>query len=167
MKRLLAVFGLLLGFVAISHAGTPQENLYMSQPPLSGTTILASSATTIGSANLTLTVSTPAVVNSGGGTFNGRNCFTKFVVQMSTYSVLTIADNQTTKWTIYGIGLGTTGVSTISLPEDHLGPWCTAVGDQTIFTLTSSANSIATQSESINVEGYTTYGGILNAGPMQ
>ena len=169
MKRLLAVFGLLLGFVALSHAGTPQEN---GQQPFqaasySATSILASSASIVPSANLTVTVATPTVINSGGQAINGRNCFTRFIVQMSTGSVFTIADNATTKWTLYGIGLGTTGVTTLSLPEDHLGPWCTAVGDQTVFTITSSALSLAGNSQSINVEGYVTYGGTNNAGPMQ
>jgi hypothetical protein len=165
MKRLIAVFGLLLGMVAISHAGTPQENYYMSQPPLSSTSITASTASTNGTATLTLTVSTPAVVNSGGGTFNGRNCFTKFVVQVETGTVVTIADVNTTVWTLYGAGLGTTGTNTLTLPEDHLGPFCTGAGHQTLFTLTSSG--IAGNPQAIDVEGYTTYGGTNNlGGPM-
>jgi hypothetical protein len=166
MKKVLAVFGLLLGMVALSHAGTPQDNYYSGQPPLSAATILASSATTVGTATLTLTVVTPTVVNSGGGAFNGRNCFTRFVVQIPTTTVVTIADNLTTVWTLYGSGIGTTGTNTLSLPEDHLGPFCTGAGHQTVFTLTPT-NGLAANPQAINVEGYTEYGGTNNlGGPM-
>lgn len=169
MKKVLAVFGLLFGMACLSHAGTPQENGQMpfQAAPYSGNTILASSAsTTSAPASIVLTVSTPTVINSGGGTYTGRNCFTKILVQMSTNTVLTVADANTTKWTIYGTGIGTTGTNTLSLPEDHLGPLCTAAGDQTVFTLTNT-NGQAGNAESVNVEGYTTYGGTLNSGPMQ
>lgn len=169
MKKILAVFGLLFGLASFSRAATPQESFYQGQAPLSGTTILASSASTTDAATLTLTIATPTVSNSGGGSFAGRNCFTRFFVQMSTGAVLTIADNQTTKWTIYGAGLGTAGTSatnSLTLPEDHLGPWCTAVGDQTVFTV-SGGGTAAVTPQSVNVEGYVTYGGTLNAGPMQ
>lgn len=166
MRKLLAVVGLLFGVVSLSRAGTPQENYYQGQAPLSGATILASTAsTTSAGASIALTVSTPTAINSGGSTYTGRNCFTRILVQMSTSTVLTIADGTTTKWTIYGAGLGTTGTSTLSLPEDHLGPFCTAAGDQTLFTLTNTAG-LSTNPESVNVEGYTTYGGTQNAGPM-
>lgn len=169
MKKVLAALGLLFGFVALSHAGTPQENLYNGQAPLSNATILASTASVVPGATLTLVISTPTAQNSGGSTYNGRNCITRFVVQVSTYSAITIADNLTTKWTLYGNGLGASGVNTLSLPEDHLGPWCTAAGDQMVITLTPSASptsGIAGQSQAINVEGYTTYGGTNNSGPM-
>ena len=169
MKRLLAVFGLLLGFIAIGHAGTPQENgqVPFQSAPFSGATILTSSATSIIASGLTLNVSTPSVINSGGQAINGRNCFTKFVLQIATYSVVTVADNNTTVMTIYGSGIGTTGINTLTLSEDHLGPLCTAAGDRTVFTLTNNgAPALAGNSQVINVEGYTTYGGTNNSGPM-
>lgn len=164
MKKLLAVFGLLFAG-ALAYAGTPQETYFQSQAPLSGTTILTSTASPVSSGNFTLTIATPTVINSGGGSYTGRNCFTKFVVQVPTTTVVTMKDNNTTVWTIYGIGMGTSGLNTLSLPEDHLGPWCTAAGDQTSFVLTN-ATSTPGIPQSINVEGYTTYGGTLNAGPM-
>ena len=132
---------------------------------MSGNTILTSTASPTSVGTYTLTVTTPAVINSGGGAYTGRNCFTKFVVQIPTTTVVTIADNNTTVWTLYGLGLGASGVNTVSLPEDHLGPWCTAAGDRTVFTLTNTGG-IANVPTSINVEGYTTYGGTLNSGPM-
>lgn len=167
MKKMIAVMGFLLGLATLSYAGTPQES---GQVPfqtgnLSGATILASSATTVGTVTVTLTVSTPTVINSGGSSYNGRNCFTRFVVQMATTTVLTIADNNTTVWTINGAGIGTTGTNTLSLPEDHLGPFCTAAGDRTVFTLTPTSG-ITANPTTINVEGYTTYGGTNNQGPM-
>lgn len=161
MKKLIAMFGLLFAMGTLAYAGTPQEAFFSGQAPLSAATILASSATTVGTATLTLTVSTPTVVNSAAG----RNCFTKFIVQMSTYSVLTVADNLTTKWTLYGAGLGTTGVGTLTVNEEHLGPYCTTAGNQTVFTLTPTAG-LAANPQSINVEGYVTYGGTNNSGPM-
>lgn len=165
MKKVLAVFGLLFGMACISHAGTPQETYYQGQAALSGTTILASTFSTTSVPNLTLTISTPTVINSGGGTYTGRNCFTRFIVQVPTTTVVTIADINTVKWTINGLGLGASGVNTLSIPEDHLGPWCTAAGDQTLITLTNTAGSVVPQG--VDVEGYTTYGGTLNSGPMQ
>lgn len=165
MKKLLAVVGLFLGLGSFAHAGTPQETYFQGQAPLSGTTILASTASVTSAGTFVLTVATPTAINYGGGTYNGRNCFTKFVVQVPTTTVVTIADNLTTKWTLYGIGLGASGVNTKDLIEDHLGPWCTAAGDQTVFTLTNTGG-ISTVPQAINVEGYTTYGGTNNAGPM-
>jgi hypothetical protein len=165
MKRLLAVFGLLFGLATLSHAGTPQETFYSGQPSLSGTTILTSSASTTDLASLTLTIATPTVLNSGGGSYNGRNCFTKFVIQMSTGAIFAVADNGTTVMTVYGAGLGTSGSNTLSLPEDHLGPLCTASGDKTVFTITGGSTASPTP-QAIDVEGYTTYGGTNNSGPM-
>lgn len=165
MKKWLAVFGLMLGFIGISRAGTPQENYYQGQTPLSGATILTSTATPTSVGTFTLVVATPTVINSGGSTYNGRNCFTRFVVQVATGTVFTIADNNTTVWTLYGQDLGSTSPNTISLPEDHLGPFCTAAGDRTVFTLTNAVSSVGVPA-SINVEGYTTYGGTNNQGPM-
>lgn len=168
MKKYLALIGLLLGIAGVSHAGTPQENgqLPFQAASFSGNSIVASSAsTTSAGASIALTVSTPTAINSGGGTYTGRNCFTRILVQMSTSTVLTIADGTTTKWTIYGSGIGTTGTNTLSLPEDHLGPLCTSAGNQTLFTLTNTAG-LSTNPEAVDVEGYTTYGGQLNSGPM-
>lgn len=170
MKKVLVVFGLLFGIVAVGRAGTPQENgqVPFQTGPLSGVTILASSATIVSGSTTTLTISTPTAINSGGGTFQGRNCFTKFVVQISTCNTFTIADNLTTKWTLYGLGLGASGLNTISLPEDHLGPFCTTAGNQTVFSIAPTGQTACgAVQQSINVEGYTTYGGTLNAGPMQ
>lgn len=166
MKRSLGVLLSMFGVVAMCHAGTPQENYYMGQANLSGVTILASTASVTSNGNFTLTVATPTVLYSGGGTYQGRNCFTKFVVQVPTTTVVTIADGDTTKWTIYGVGLGASGVNTKDFSEDHLGPWCTSVGNKTLFTLTNTGG-LSTTPAAINVEGYTTYGGTLNAGPMQ
>lgn len=164
MKKLLAGLGLLFALVVVGHAGTPQEVYFVGQNPLSGATILASTASTTSNGNFTLTIATPTVINSGGSTYNGRNCFTKFVVQIPTTTVVTIADNNTTKWTLYGLGIGASGVNTLTLTEDHLGPWCTSAGSQTLFTLTNT-NGLAVPA-ALNVEGYTTYGGTNNQGPM-
>lgn len=166
MKKCLAIVGLMLGLAGISRAGTPQETYFLGQSNLSGVSILASTASVSSNGNFTLTVATPTVLYSGGGTYQGRNCFTKFVVQVPTTTVVTIADGDTTKWTLYGVGFGASGVNTKDLIEDHLGPWCTSVGNKTLFTLTNTAG-LSTNPAAINVEGYTTYGGTLNAGPLQ
>lgn len=164
MKKYLLAFGLLFVGVAQALAGTPQEVFYQGQAALSGATILASSASVTSNGNFTLTIATPSVINSGGSTYNGRNCFTNFSVQIPTTTVLTIADNLTTKFTLYGSSLGT-GVSTQQFNRDHLGPLCTSAGNQTVFTLTNTLgnNTVPTV---INVEGYTTYGGTNNQGVM-
>lgn len=164
MKKWLGVVGLLFGLAVVGHAGTPQETYFQGQPPLSNTTILASSASVTSAVNLTLVISSPTVIQSGGGSFAGRNCITRFVVQVPTTTVVTIADNNTTKWTIYGAALGASGINTLSLPEDHLSPFCIAPGDQMTITLTNTAGAVVPQS--VNVEGYNTYGGTMNAGAM-
>lgn len=168
MKRLIAAFVLVLTMAGLSHAGTPQENgggPILQAGPYSGATILTSSASANSSGNLTLAVATPTVINSGGGSYTGRNCFTKFVIQVSTVAVVTIKDNNTTVWTIYGSALGTTGSNTLTLPEDHLGPFCTAANDQTQFVITNTAG-LSVNPQAIDVEGYTTYGSTLNQGPL-
>lgn len=165
MKKWLGLIGLLLGLSAVSYAGTPQETLFLGQSPLSQTTIIGSTASVTSAVNLILNVSTPTAFNSGGGTYQGRNCFTRFMVQIPTTTVVTIVDNGVTKWTLYGLGLGASGVNTLSIPEAHLEPFCTAAGDATVINLTNTAGSAVPQS--FNYEGYTTYGGTNNGGPMQ
>ena len=164
MKKVLAVFGLLFGMAALSHAGTPQENgsVPNQSGPISATSIIASSASAAGG-TFSLTVATPTVFNSGGGSYNGRICITKFVIQISSSSTVLIEDNGKTDWTLYGADLGVSQGQTLQLTDDHLGPFCIASGDQ----LTVAASGGTAGAESINVEGYTTYGGINNAGgPM-
>ena len=171
MKKFIAVlvllFGIGIGLAKISQAGTPQETYFQSQPPLSATTIIASSASLSSVGGVSVTVATPTAINSGGGTYKGRNCFTKFVVQMSSSpsTAFTITDNNVVVWTIYGAPLGSSGPNTLTLPEDHLGPFCVASGDQAIFAISSSTPAIVGPT-SINVEGYVTYGGTNNTGPM-
>lgn len=166
MKKLLGMLGLVFGLAVASYAGTPQEAFYSGQAPLSGVTIFAStaSATSLGGSTFVLTVTTPTVINSGGSSYSGRNCFTNFMVQMSSAGVFTLADNSTTKMTIYGTGLTTTGVATKDINRDHLGPICTSIGNQSVFTITFTGGNVTPAS--INVDGYTTYGGTTNAGPM-
>lgn len=169
MKRLLTglgMLGLVLALTDVARAGTPQEAFYQGQAPLSNTTIQGSTASTTNLGTYTLTIATPTVINSGGSTYNGRNCFTRFIVQIPTTTVVTIADNNTTVWTLYGLGLGASGVNTLSVPEDHLGPFCTAAGDRTVITLTTTNGAGGSIPNSFNYEGYTTYGGTNNSGPM-
>lgn len=169
MKRLLSglgMFGLLFALMGVAHAGTPQETYYSGQSSLSNATIYGSTASTTNLGTYTLTIATPTAINSGGSTFNGRNCFTRFIVQIPTTTVVTIADNNTTVWTLYGLGLGASGVNTLSVNEDHLAPFCTAAGDRTVITLTTTNGAGGSIPNAFNYEGYTTYGGTLNAGPM-
>lgn len=165
MKKVLAVFGMLFGFACISHAGTPQETYFQGQAPLSGTTILASSAAVSGGA-FTLTVATPTVINSGGSTYTGRICITKFVLQVSSVAVVTFNDNSTAKWVLYGGALGTGNTNTLVLSDDHLAPWCIAAGDQLSVAITQGSGAATTAQQSVAVEGYSTYGGTENQGPM-
>lgn len=166
LTKYVAVFALLLGIVGVSHAGTPQETYFPSQFPLSGTTILASSASAAGGA-FSLTIATPSVNNSGGGSFNGRICITKFELQLSSVAIVTIADNLTTKWTLYGADLGVSQANTLLINEEHLAPFCITTGDQMVISVTQGAGAAGANAQAIDVEGYTTYGGDRNAGNMQ
>lgn len=165
MKKVFALLGLMFGLSGLSHAGTPQETYWLGQPNLSGATILVSTASASSIGTFTLLVSTPTPINSGGSTYTGRNCFTKFVIQVPTTTVVTMDDGVSVKWTLYGVGLGASGVNTITLADDHLGPWCTSAGNQSLFTLTNTGGSSSVPL-AFNAEGYTTYGGTNNQGPM-
>lgn len=166
MKKLFAAFGLLFGLACVSHAGTPMETYFQGQFPLSGTTVIASSAAATGGA-FTLTVATPTAINSGGSTYTGRLCFTKFVLEVSSSAVVAFNDNSTTKWTLYGSALGTGLNNALVLSEDHLGPWCTAAGDQFSIAVTQGSGTNTTTQQSVAVEGYTEFGGSENQGNMQ
>jgi hypothetical protein len=172
MRKVLAVVGLLFGFSAISHAGIPVEAYYQGQAPLSNASIIMSTWTQLGGTGVqtTLTVSkAPGTVSNGGANITCRNCFTRFLIQESTQVVTTILDGGTTDYVISGIGLGTTGVSTLSLPEDHLGPVCFTAGNTTTIIMTPSGGGEVenTAPLSVTAEGYTQCGGVNNQGVMQ
>lgn len=166
MKKLLGIIALVFGVVSLSHAGTPVEHFYMGQPPLSNTTIIKSTNTST-QVNVTMSVA-PGTVSNGGSSISCRNCFTRFFVQESTNVVLNILDGGTTDYAINGIALGASGVNTLNIVEDHLGPLCFTTGNTTTFNavvtgaFTGTANPI-----SVTAEGYTNCGGTNNAGPMQ
>lgn len=164
MKKYLALVALMFGLAGAAMAGTPQETFYQGQAPLSGTTINRSSTSALGTATVTLTVAAPTAINSGGGTYNGRNCFTNWDVQMGSYTILTIQDGSTEVKRTYGLQISSTG-GTQQYNRDHLGPFCTSANAATVFTLTPTSGNPAIP-HGINVEGYTTYGGTNNAGPM-
>jgi len=169
MKKLIAGLGVFFGLsvmAGISRAGIPVENYYMGQSPLSNTSIVISSASTNGTASLSMSVS-PASQSSGGGTYSCRVCFTNFVVQIESTTVVTILDAGTTDYTIYGAGIGTNAVNTLSINRDHLGPVCFGAGDTAYIKATVGTGDAAGNPQSIIAEGYTNCGGTLNKGPMQ
>ena len=170
MKKYLAVLGLLFGLASLSHAGTPTDPVYPLQSPISNTSIYGSTWTTTGS---TITIAA-TTFNSAGTSYSCRNCFTKFVVQLSTNSIFTVYDGTTTTAAtvehIEGFALaGSTsagGSYTLSLPEDHLGPLCTTAGNITYLTI-GSAGALTGSNNTINYEGYTNCGGTNNQGVMK
>jgi len=166
MKKYLGLVALLMGLSGLAFAGTPQETFYQGQAPLSGTTILASSVSATSNGTFTLTVGSPTVINSGGGTYTGRNCFTNIGVQVSSTTSFTITDAGVVKYQINGLSLTSTGSFLHQITREHLGPLCMSANQQTVFILANTAGNAALPT-SINVEGYTTYGGTNNAGPMQ
>lgn len=159
MKRLLAVFSMLFGLAMVSYAGTPQETFFQNQFPFSNTTIWGSTASVTSAVSLTKTVAAPTCANGA----SGRNCFTNFIVQIPSTTVLTILDGATTNYTIYGSAMGTTGSATLQFNREHLGPLCSSVGNSTMFNLTGTGG-VSTNAESFNYEGYTNCGGSNNAG---
>lgn len=157
MKRLLGIVGLVLGFTVLAHAGTPVENLYMSQPPLSNTTILGSS-NTINTIGITIA---PPTVNNGGTTQQCRNCFTRIVMGLTAGASYYTLDGGTTVQFVLGGQIGSSG-GVLSLPEDHLGPLCLTSGQTTTIKILGAV----APSNFVNYEGYTQCGGTNNAGPM-
>jgi len=164
MKKWFALFGLLLGLSSMVYAGTPQENFYVGQAPLSNTSLWTSTASTNASSNLTLAVAPAA--GAGATASQCRVCATKFIIQIPTTTVVSILDGGTTNYTIFGVGLGTSSVSTLVLPEDHLGPLCASTGNTMNINLVNTAG-LSTTPQAFNFEGYTTCGGTANKGPMQ
>jgi hypothetical protein len=173
MKKVLVVFGMLFGLVAVSHAGIPVEAYYQGQPPLSNTSIVISTFTPLGANNVQSTINVskaPGTFNNGGASISCRNCFTRFLIQESTNVVTTILDGPTTSYVISGVALGASGDNTISMPEDHLGPVCFTAGLTTTIIMTPNANAGSIESTaplSVTAEGYTQCGGTNNAGVMQ
>lgn len=167
MKRLFAVAALLVGLGSLVHAGAPKEQPLPPQAPYYNTQILGSTATQVAAVGTTVTISALPAFNSGGATYNFQTCFTRFIVQMSTCAAFTFQDGpvatSTTSWTIYGEGIGTTGVNTITLPEDHLGPICGQPGNPvslsiSTFTALSGAGGACGAGNAIDYEGFTTGG---------
>lgn len=163
MKKLLAGIGLfgiaLLGAVTMSRAGTPVDTYFSGQFPFSNTTVVGSTQTTVGTANLRISIA-PTTGSQGSAC---RTCFTKFFVQIPTTTILNVLDAATTSYVIDGAGIGTTGTNTVQVNEDHLGPLCLTAGN------TVTLNSVATSGNAINHqsfswEGYTQCGGANNAG---
>lgn len=163
MKRLIAVFALVLGLgvaARLSYAGIPMETYYQGQPPLSNKSIVISTASATGGA-VTMNVA-PGTYNNGGTSQNCRVCFTNFFVQISSSANVNILDAGTTDYVIYGAGLGTNAVNTLSITRDHLGPVCFGSGD----TAYISATAGTANPTSITAEGFSNCGGTNNAGPM-
>lgn len=170
MKRLLGMIGLLglmVGITGLLHAGSVQDVALPGSGAVKVHSLIQGSSTTVASAAPTsLAVTAATAFNSAGQSFNYQNCFTKFVVQMSTQSSFTVYDGPVVTTNavlnVYGGFLGTGVGNTISLPEDHLGPLCLTAGNTT--NLAISTNSVvqgATSSSAgntINYEGYTTCG---------
>lgn len=164
MKKIVALVGLLLGLSSVSYAGTPMETYFSGQSGLSNTTVIGSTASTVGTANLVAAIA--PVAGAGAASSTCRVCLTKFLVQIETMTVVSILDGATTGYTILGAGLGTTGTNTLALPEDHLGPYCASAGNTlTINSITT--NGITANPQAISYEGYTNCGGTANKGSMQ
>lgn len=155
MKKMFMALGLLVGLAGVSRAGVALDQ--GAQPASYGTSIYGSTASVSSAVNLTATLA-PGTV--GGNAC--RNCFTKFIVQVPTTTVVTILDGATTSYTLYGVGLGTAGVNTITLPEDHLGPLCLTAGSSTMFNLINTGGASGNP-QVINYEGYTNCGVSRNA----
>lgn len=165
MKKMLSVMALLLGMASLSHAGTPRETFFQNQFPMSNSSIVISTYTGSGAVQTSLSMSqAPGSVNGS----SCRNCFTRFYVQMSTNVVLNVVDGLSAGTTVYlinGVGLGASGVNSLNLAEDHLGPLCLTAGNTTVFNAVATVPFVGTASPvAVNVEGYTDCGGSNNKG---
>lgn len=162
MKKLfgsIGLLGLLIGFASVGQAGTPQDSFYSGQAPFSNTSIVGSTGTANATSALSVTLA-PGSVNGA----SCRNCFTKFFVQIPTTTIINIVDGTSSGTTVYavdGLGLGASGVNSVQLTEDHLGPLCTTAGNSTVINV-SSAGTLVHQM--VNYEGYTACGGTNNKG---
>lgn len=164
MKKIMYGMGLaiaLFGMSHVIHAGQPQDQGAQLSGKFFHTAIYGSS-TTAATTNLLYTIAAPANTNSGGQTISYQNCFTKLVFQLSTGAVAYVYDGSTVTTspaiTIYGAGLGTSGANTISLPQDHLGPFCTTLGNATNVLLSSGTAAGMVGTNVLNFEGYTSAG---------
>jgi hypothetical protein len=151
-------FGSFVGLRKIN-AGTPQEQ----GAQLSGRffhSAIAGSTTTTNGVPIQFSIAAPSQSTSGGQTISYQNCFTKFLVQISSLSVFQVYDGATTTVPVinlFGSGLGSGASNTISLPEDHLGPLCTSLNNATTIVIsTGSSGSVTNQNQGVSWEGYTT-----------
>lgn len=146
---------MLLLAIGIGYAGTPVENYYQGQAPLSNTSIYGSS-NTVNTATIPLSVPSCA---SGG---QARNCFTKIQIALTAGASYYALDGGTTVQFVTGGALGTSG-GLLTEVDDHLGPLCFASGTTTTLKITGGS----APSNFINYEGYTNCGGTDNQGPMK
>ena len=175
MKKLLgfmAAIGLMVWAASSLHAGTPIDQGTMTPMvgPYSNTSVYGSTYTNTASASVIYTVS-PA----SQGSTQCRTCFTKEVVQLSTAAVLyvqeaisggTLATGTTIQY-VQGYALGTStsngGAGILSLPENHLEPFCVAAGSTVTFNIVGTIVSPAVNN-SVAWEGYTNCGPGNNSG---
>lgn len=154
MKKVLAVLGLMLGLVGLSHAGTPKDQNPNSWSNfMHGNAVIGSSMTTAGINQF----AAPAPGTSQGQ--NCQTCLTKIILQLSAASTAYILEGGTTDYIILGQGLASSGVNTLSLPEDHLGPLCFQTGNTAIFNILPITGS---NPASVNFEGFVDCGGSRN-----
>jgi hypothetical protein len=164
MKKLLGIVGVLLGFGMVAFAATPQDQPLPGQIPYSNASIVGSTASTTSNANLTASVSPGTLFN--GTSASCRNCFTNFMVQIPTTTVLNVLDGGTTVYYVFGTALGTSGVNTFSTSRDRLGPLCLTAGTATTFNLVNT-NGVSTNPQVLNYEGYTQCGQPNQGGVMK
>jgi hypothetical protein len=152
MKRIIVLCGMLL-VGGVLHAGTPlDQGAQTYAGPYSNTTLLG---------NSTGFFTLPAVSKSSGGTtYSGRNCLTRIIAQLSTSSTFYLLDGNTTSYVIYGQGLGSSGVNTLNVSEDHLGPLCGTAGN----TMTLNLAPASTSGNVVDYEGFTYVAPFVNAG---
>lgn len=164
MKKLLGIMAMVLGLGAVAFAGTPQDQALPGQLPYSNTSIVGSTASTTSNANLSATVAPGSVFN--GATASCRNCFTNFIMQIPTTTVVNVLDGGTTVQYIYGAALASSGVNTLSENRDHLGPLCLTTGSSTTFNLVNTGG-VSTNPQVFNYEGYTQCGQPNQGGVMK
>lgn len=146
MKKILIMFGALLVTGAL-HAAIPlDQNPQANQEAYYDTPLL-------GNSTGFLTIAAPTAKIVGSTSYNGKNCLTRLIVQMTTSATFYLLDGNTTAYILYGQAFGATGPNTLNIAQQHLEPICATSGNAMTLNMTPASTGVNVA----NYEGYIWY----------
>lgn len=155
MKKMLAVFGLLLGVVAISHAGTIIDR-DSTNGNYSDSSVYGSSTPVAGGATITLSTAT---AKNG---VPGRYCFNYLSIVGTAGHYVRLVDGNS------GTMTATNGIQLLAVGTSAVNQFVTASKEPLCFTPGNAAYLVLSGTPTVSYAGFISYGGAggssVNAG---